>query len=129
MSFMKQEQTVEWWKSPDLADLTILRFDEDPRIRRVYEAVAWGKTLHPDFGFDDGGGLVFAKDAIVVVNLSRNERIPSVRHGKEIGGLVPVTIWALLGNNRESRELAKRVRVVFEKLGMKDHDAWMQEVR
>ncbi|MCC7087505.1 MAG: hypothetical protein IT427_21075 [Pirellulales bacterium] len=126
MAFIKQEQAVEWWKSPDLSGLTIWRFDEDPRVYGIWEAVGWGKTWHHEFCRDDSGGLVFAHGAAVLVKMPRDDRWPSVRRGKEMG-LVPVIIWALLHGNRESRELSKRVTVAFEKLGMKEYDAWVQE--
>ena len=109
MSFIAKELAAEWWKSPDLVDVTILRFDEDNRFRFIWEAVGSGKTWRPDFGLNDMGGLVFAHDAVVVVCISRDDKMPGVRYGKTIGS-VPVTIWALLKSNRASQRLQKKLQ-------------------
>ena len=45
MSCIAKELAAEWWKSPDLADVTILRFEEDGRFRFIWEAVGSGKTV------------------------------------------------------------------------------------
>jgi hypothetical protein len=128
MSFIRRSDAAEWWKAPDLASMTIFRFDEDPRVRLIWRAVGWGKTWRDDFGLDDAGGLVLSPNAVAVISMSRDDKMPGVRLGKEFD-LVPVIIWPLLAANRKSKELAQRLISAFEKLGMKEREALIREIR